>query len=244
MRIQHARLLAAGLFLVSFSSGCLTTKPQNDLFSAPQANAESDANSKLELPPKRASEACLAAAQLLERKGQCKEAAFEYEKARANDSSLNKTVCRRLAVLYDRVGDFDKASVEYEKALALHPKDAALLNDAGYSHYCHGDWTLAENYLRQAVQIKPDHKTAWINLGMTLVQKDRAAEAFEAFTHAVPEPEAHCNMAFAFTLQGKRREAIAGISPSVGTRSRPGSRPRRLGKTRKSERGQTATGAA
>ena len=43
---------------------------------------------------------------------------------------------------------------------------------------------------------------------MTLVQRNRQAEAFEAFTHAVPEAEAHCNMAFAYSLQGKHREAI------------------------------------
>ena len=44
---------------------------------------------------------------------------------------------------------------------------------------------------------------------MTLVADEIGRqEAFEAFTHAVPEAEAHCNMAFAFSLNKKRREAI------------------------------------
>ena len=109
MRNQYARLLLANLFLASVSSGCLSTKPQSDFTPSAQAYGEPDANSKLELPPKESARACLAAAQMLEKKGQSREAAFEYEKARANDSSLNKTVCRRLAVLYDRLGDFEKA---------------------------------------------------------------------------------------------------------------------------------------
>jgi Tfp pilus assembly protein PilF len=207
MRNNYSRFVLAGFVAACLSSGCVTTQP--DGFDSRLGLAdESDANKKLELPAKDAARACLATAQLLDKQGKCAEAAFEYEKAIANDQSLNKTVCRRLAVIYDHLGDFAKADREYEKALALHPKDAALLNDVGYSHYLRGDWTLAEDYLRQAVSINPGHKTAWINLGMTLVQRNQLDQAFEAFNHAVPEPEAHCNIAFAYSLAGKHQEAI------------------------------------
>jgi Tfp pilus assembly protein PilF len=204
---NNSRFVLAGFVAACLLSGCMTTQP--DGFESRSGLAdESDANKKLELPAKDASRACLATAQLLDKQGQCKEAAFEYEKAIVNDQSLSKVVCRRLAVIYDNLGDFAKADRQYEKALALHPKDAALLNDVGYSHYLRGDWTLAEDYLRQSVGINPGHKTAWINLGMTLVQRNQLDQALDAFNHAVPEPEAHCNMAFAFSLQGKHREAI------------------------------------
>jgi Tfp pilus assembly protein PilF len=205
MRNNCSRMLLAG-FVTASLSGCLTTKPESlDSFGQ---EAEMDANRKLELPAKQASRACLATAQMLDKQGKWTEAVFEYEKARTNDESLNKYVCRRLAVLYDNLGDFAKADREYERALALHPSDAALLNDVGYSHYLRGDWILAEDYLRQAVNINPGHKTAWINLGMTFAQRNQLDRAFDAFNHAVPEPEAHCNMAFAFSLQGKHQEAI------------------------------------
>ncbi len=172
------------------------------------ATDETDANQKLELPAKEAARACLATAQVLDKQGQFVEAAFEYEKAVASDQSLNKTVCRRLAVIYDHLGNFAKADQAYDQALALHPKDAALLNDVGYSHYLRGEWTLAEDYLSQSVHINPGRQSAWVNLGMTLVQRNQLDQAFDAFKHAVPEPEAHCNMAFAFSLQGKHPEAI------------------------------------
>jgi Tfp pilus assembly protein PilF len=208
MRINFSRFVLGPLVAACLSSGCMTTKPDSFDSRLGTAAEMDDANKKLELPAKDASRACLATAQLLDKQGKCAEAAFEYEKAIVNDPSLSKTLCRRLAVIYDYLGDFAKADREYEKALALHPKDAALLNDVGYSHYLRGEWTLAEDYLSQAVKNNPDQKTAWINLGMTLVQRDRLDQALDAFNHAVPEPEAHCNMAFAFSLQGKHREAI------------------------------------
>lgn len=222
MRINFSRFVLGPLVAACLSSGCMTAKPES-FDSRLEATAEMDANKKLELPSKDAARACLATAQLLDRQGKCAEAgklsdadyrraqeaiAFEYEKAIVNDPSLTKTVCRRLAVIYDYLGDFAKADREYDKALALHPKDAALLNDVGYSHYLRGEWTVAEDYLSQAVKSNPDQQTAWINLGMTLVQRNQLDRAFDAFNHAVPEPEAHCNMAFAFSLQGKHREAI------------------------------------
>ncbi len=44
---------------------------------------------------------------------------------------------------------------------------------------------------------------------MTLAQRDRPDEALDAFSHAgVPEPEAHCNLAFAYCNRGRRQEAI------------------------------------
>ena len=60
---------------------------------------------------------------MLEKQGKFREAAFEYEKARANDPSMSNAICPRLAVLYDHLGEFEKAgSVEYETGMAFHPE--------------------------------------------------------------------------------------------------------------------------
>jgi Flp pilus assembly protein TadD len=159
------------------------------------------------LPPKEKAKVNLATAQMMDRDGRIPEAIALYERARAINPEHGH-VCRRLAVLYDRLGNFAKANEEYEKALAMFPQDSALLNDAGYCHFMQGDLSLAENYLRQSIELKPDNKRAWTNLGMTLAMRERIDEALEAFMHSVPEPQARCHLAFAFTVQGKRQEAM------------------------------------
>jgi tetratricopeptide (TPR) repeat protein len=161
---------------------------------------------QVELPPAEAARVCRATAAALEKAGKDPEAIALYEKARKSDPAM-EGVCRRLAVLYDRQGDFTKALEEYQRALKLNPHDADLLNDLGYAYYCRGRWTDAENSLRQAVEINPKHGRAWINLGMTLGQEERYTESFEAFAKVVSPAQAHCNVAFALTTQGKREEA-------------------------------------
>jgi Tfp pilus assembly protein PilF len=163
------------------------------------------ANNK-ELPPEEAARVCLAAAEEMEKGGLYAQAAALYEKAR-KDYPRFASVSRRLAVLYDEQGDFTRAQEEYEKALKLTPKDADLLNDFGYSWYCRGNWTEAEKYLRQAVAADPNHRTAWVNLGLTLGQEQRYDDSLQAFGHAVSPAQAQCNLAFVFTTQGKREEA-------------------------------------
>jgi Flp pilus assembly protein TadD len=200
--------VAAGFALAG--AGCVNTssslKPQ--VAETGISLEEIDPEQKLELPPKEKAKASMATAQMLDKRGKANEAIALYERARALDSSYNR-VCRRLAVLYDRYGNFTKADEEYAKALEMFPKDPTILNDAGYSQYCRGNWTMAEDYLRHAVELKPDFQGAWVNLGMTLAQRDRLDAAMEAFAHAISEPEAYCNLAFVYTSQGKYSEAAA-----------------------------------
>lgn len=207
MRTLSWQAALVGLTLSILSAGCLSTR--DAVVESVQAKTQDnfDASQQLELPQREKAKAQLATAQMLDKGNKVDEAIKLYEMARSLNSSYTH-VCRRLAVLYDRQGNFAKANEEYEKAIKLHPRDADLLNDAGYSRYCQGDWTLAEDYLRQAIEIKKDSKKAWVNLGMTLAQRERMDEALEAFTHAISEPEAHCNLAFVYKTQGKPQEAI------------------------------------
>jgi tetratricopeptide (TPR) repeat protein len=172
-----------------------------------------------ELPPKQAAVACLAAAQELDQKGRnadaSKQAIALYEKARALDPASAAGVGRRLAVLYDQLGDFSKAQAEYEPLLKATPQDARLLNDVGYSYYCRGDLATAENFLRQAVQLEPGLKPAWLNLGLTLAATGRMQDGFEAFMKGGTEGEAHANVAFVLSAQGKADEAKAAYKKAL-----------------------------
>ena len=120
----------------------------------------------VDLPIKESGKLCLRTAQEFEKKGQTEDAIRLYEKARACEPTTEKVASRRLAVLYDQAGEFSKSSTEYETLLKAQPKDANLLNDIGYSYYCRGDWANAEAYLTKAVQQDPNHKRAWVNLGL------------------------------------------------------------------------------
>jgi Tfp pilus assembly protein PilF len=173
-----------------------------------QASAPTAPAKNLELPPDAAAEACFATAQSLAKAGQDTEAIALYEKARQAGVHQHE-ISRRLAVLYDRQGDFNKAAEEYKPLLQKNPKDADLLNDFGYSCYSQGKWSDAETQFRQAVNVNPKHARAWVNLGMTLAQLHRTQESIEAFSKVVSAAQAHCNVAFILTTQGRFDDAKA-----------------------------------
>jgi tetratricopeptide (TPR) repeat protein len=160
-----------------------------------------------DLPAKDAAKLCLRTAQEYEKFKKIDEAINLYEKARASDASVAKIASRRLAVLYDLKGEFSKSAAEYEALLKANPKDADLHNDLGYSYYCRGDWSNAEQCLGKAVQLDPNHKRAWVNLGMALGQQSRWHESYDAFCKAVRPADAHSNIAFLLMTQGKTEEA-------------------------------------
>lgn len=202
-------IVAAGLI---GQAGCRLPQPPGGVGGEPRPGLligpeAAGAASQVELPDKDAARLCLRTAAEFEKSGQVEEAIGLYQKARAADPSLTAQASRRLAVLYDRAAEFGKAMEEYEALLKAHPKDADLLNDVGYSHYCRGDWANAESYLGRAVKADPKHKRAAVNLGMALAQQGRWDEALQAFTKVVRPAEAHCNLAFALATQGRTEEA-------------------------------------
>lgn len=183
----------------------LTGTETPPLLVGPEAAAQAPA--PVELPAKEKAQVCLRTAQFFEKEGRVEDAIRMYEQARATDPALQRPASRRLAVLYDKLGDFTRSTAEYEALLKDHPKDADLLTDYGYSHYCRGDWAKAEEALRKAVQLAPQHKKAWINLGLAQAQRGQYEEAYRSFCQAVRDADAHCNIAFVLATQGKIEEA-------------------------------------
>jgi len=184
----------------------LWKSPTPSLLIGPEA--ASQAPPPPELPPTEAARLALRTAQEFEKHGRIPEAIQFYEKARSHDPALVHTVARRLAVLYDLSGQFTQADTEYQRLLQHSPQDPDVLNDLGYSHYCRGNWSSAEHYLRQAVQRQPQHKKAWINLGLALAQQGKTDESLQAFCQAVPLAQAHCNVAFVLATQGQHTQAL------------------------------------
>lgn len=163
----------------------------------------------VELPAREAARVSLRTAHEFERAGQPAEAARLFEQARQNDPGLTKVAGRRLAVVYDQLGEFGKADAEYDKLLVATPKDADLLNDAGYSRYCRGEWAAAEGLFRRATAVDPSHKRAAVNLGLALAQQGKSAEALKAFEGAVRPADAHSNLGFVLAARGDKAAAAA-----------------------------------
>jgi Tfp pilus assembly protein PilF len=197
--------LVLGLGLVA-PLGCASLHaPVSNLLTAGKPS-EPVAKAPIELPPERAGEVCLAAAQELEKTGYETDAIAQYEKARQQNPRLTQ-VSRRLAVLYDRQCDYTKAEAEYKRAVKLFPRDADLLNDVGYFYYERGDWAEAEKWLRQAVAINAGHQRAWTNLGLVLGQQERYEESYQAFVKVVNPAQAQGNVGIILAKQGKMDEA-------------------------------------
>lgn len=173
--------------------------PTGDRLPPPKNLAEKD--------PREVAQARFSAAEALDRGEKVPEAIALYEQARIADPRLANKVSRRLAVLYDQFGEWDQARLEYERLLKANPKDADMWTKLGHGYYLRRHFTEAEQCHRQAIAVNPKHGAAWINLGLTLAQMERYSEAFEATATIIPPAQAHCNMAFVLTTQGKREEA-------------------------------------
>lgn len=161
-----------------------------------------------ELPTKQSAQVCLYTAQEFDRNGRAPEAIALYEKARMLQPDLDKKLCRRLAVLYDQLGNEAKADEEFSKAMTHYPNDSDVLNDIGYSAYARGNWKQAEEHLTRSVELKPENKRAWINLGLAIAQQDRYPESMRAFMKACGEAEALCNLGFVLSVKGKKEQAL------------------------------------
>jgi tetratricopeptide (TPR) repeat protein len=213
VRCQPVGQILTGVFCLTCNLGCLT--PFQGIADPAPPGGPGDAHAaKPELAPSAAARVSFTVAEEMEKTGHDAEAVVFYERARQSDAQRaawpwtdHVQVSRQLARLYDRLGDTPHALAEYERALKENPRDVNLLNRFGYFYYSRGKWAEAEEQLRHALALDPRHKRAWVNLGLTLGEQGRYAESLEAFQKAVSEAEAHSNLAFIFTTQGKREEA-------------------------------------
>jgi len=202
-------MLRLGLALsFGLASGC-TMPFANDFHPSLTQSEPSTVKKRTEtLPPQEGADVCVTLGDGFAAKGYDAEAILQYERARQYKPKL-AGIAGKLGVLYDKIGDQKKAQTEFELALKEDPKNPDLLNDAGYACYNRGKWPEAEAYFRQALALKPKHERAWVNLGMALGQQDRYEEAIDAFTKSVSPAEAHANLGFVLTCQGKLEEAKA-----------------------------------
>jgi tetratricopeptide (TPR) repeat protein len=152
------------------------------------------------LTPAQEADILIAFARAAERRGDLDQAMSIYRDALTRDGRRADAYVR-LAVLHDRQGRFRESADLYQKALQLKPGDAEIYCDKGYSLYLQQQWPESEMILRQAIALAPDLRRAHNNLALVLTHVNRREEALAEFRRAGNDTaEAHCNLAFALTM--------------------------------------------
>jgi len=102
----------------------------------------------------------------------------------------------RLAVLAAQQGRFDEADILAQYTAKLGPLSADMLCDHGFMRYQSGDLDAAEETLRKALDLEPNHVAAANNLGLVLATQQRMEEALAEFERCGSPAEARANLAY------------------------------------------------
>jgi Tfp pilus assembly protein PilF len=161
-----------------------------------------------------ASKGPLALARLSERRGQTKQAEHLYQKMieRYPEGVLPY---HRLGVMKSRAGQWDEAEPYFEQALRLDPDSPDLLADVGYFYYLQSKPEPAEQHLRRALKIAPNHAKSCNNLAILLGEQRRDEECMDLFRRTGSEAEVYCNMAFIYAQRGELNLAIEAYSRAL-----------------------------
>lgn len=142
------------------------------------------------------------------------------------EDDRNPEARHRLAILADQRGDFRDAEEHYLIAMVGKPRDPDVLSDAGYSYLLQERPIESERYLKQALEIAPEHARAANNLGMLYARMGNAERAFAMFRRTAPDAEARRRVAEA--MSGPSAPNLAATRPGVrpdGPRSETSARP-------------------
>jgi Flp pilus assembly protein TadD len=111
-----------------------------------------------------------------------------------------------LGVLKDLQGEHLSAQSLFKLCLLLH-KSANTLNNLGYSFYLTGNYILAEEYFKKAIDINPKCERAWSNLGLIYVRNGQYNRAFQTLKQVMSDADAYNDIGYLLMLEGRHQEA-------------------------------------
>jgi Tfp pilus assembly protein PilF len=202
-----ARTLTIGLLLCC-ACGCANFRALDKPFASLSRRDTPPPATAPTLADPRNQEAAIAweTARLAEQRAMDEEAIDAYLEVRRLDPA-KPGVSHALAVLYDRSGMTDAATREYAAAMVESPNEANLHCDYGYFLYWTGKPEQAEASLRKALQLKPGHVQATINLAMVVGSQGRYDEAQKLFTEAIGPAAAMHNVGMLHLRAGQMDQA-------------------------------------
>lgn len=113
-----------------------------------------------------------------------------------------------LGLAYDRLGQHKLAQDAYERALTAAPKDAATLNNLGYSLYLDDRYADALARLKSALRLDPANRQVANNLALVYGRLQKFDDAYRNFARAGGEFYARVQTGALLEAAGRDIEAI------------------------------------
>ncbi|QSX36816.1 tetratricopeptide repeat protein [Shewanella sedimentimangrovi] len=117
-------------------------------------------------------------------------------------------VYNALGILEDLENHHDKARSYFGLALDYQPYSAVIATNLGYSYYLGGELSMAERYLKQAIQYDSSYERAWSNLGLVYIRTGQYSKALSTFEQNLSKADALNDLGYFLMLDGKYDRAI------------------------------------
>lgn len=108
-----------------------------------------------------------------------------------------------------RMGLVDEGITYLMEADTLKSNDARIKSDLGYAYVLKGEFELAEESLRESLDIDPSNAQAINNLAMAVGYQGRVSESFAIYRSVVGAAEAHSNLGYICSQLGRTDLAIS-----------------------------------
>lgn len=143
----------------------------------------------------------------------------ETELLAAAGLAADDVVWRQIAGTYVSLRRYDLAVDAFQRALSLGPQEAS--NYSGFASLCNilGDYILAADIARAAIQLSGSSGVGWLELGNALMhqgQDQAATEAFSELARLRPDsPDAYCNLGLIHQEAMRLDEAVANFDKAL-----------------------------
>jgi len=117
-------------------------------------------------------------------------------------------VYNAMGILEDLENHHDKARAYFHLALDFQPYSAVIATNMGYSYYLSGELTVAERFLKQAIQYDSSYQRAWSNLGLVYIRTGQYTKALSTFEQNLSKADALNDLGYFLMLEGKYDRAI------------------------------------
>jgi len=115
-----------------------------------------------------------------------------------------------LGVIYQQQGKDAEAIPQFERALAIKPDSVDTLNNLATSYAAQKRTDLAEQIFRKSLRLKPEDATANYNLGLLLLDRNKAKESIPYLLRVRhPDVPTRLNLVRAYLSSGNKASGLA-----------------------------------
>ncbi|QUM76593.1 tetratricopeptide repeat protein [Moritella sp. 24] len=111
------------------------------------------------------------------------------------------------SVIQDLEGHHAKAIETLNLVQPLAEQDPYVYTNIGYSNYLSGNLVEAEVNYRKAIDIDPEFRRAWLNLGLVYTRKGMYTKALQTLKQVMPIEHAYNDIGYFLMLDGRYSEA-------------------------------------